>query len=69
VEDDERPGCPVTMKTDENMDKVRTLVRNDRHLSIRMITEEINVDKETVRQILTENLKMEKCVPRWFQRI
>jgi orotate phosphoribosyltransferase-like protein len=60
VEDDERPGRPVTMKTDENVDKVRTLVRNDRRLSIGMIAEEFNVDKETVRQILTENLKMKK---------
>jgi histone-lysine N-methyltransferase SETMAR len=60
VEDDERPGRPVTMKTDENVDKVRTLVRNDRRLSFRMLAEELNVDKETVRQILTENLKMIK---------
>jgi hypothetical protein len=45
VEDDERPGRPVTMKTDENVDKVRTLVRNDRRLSIRMIAEELNVDQ------------------------
>jgi Mn-dependent DtxR family transcriptional regulator len=69
VEDDKRPGRPVTMKTDETVDKVRTLVRNDHRLSIRMIAEELNVDKETVRQILTENLKIKKCVPRWFQRI
>jgi orotate phosphoribosyltransferase-like protein len=60
VEDDERSGRPVTMKTDKNVDKVRTLVRNDRRLSIGMIAEELNVDKETVRQILTENLKMKK---------
>jgi predicted transcriptional regulator len=55
-----RPGRQVTMKTNENVDKVRTLVRNDRRLSIRMIAEELNVDEETVRQILTENLKMKK---------
>jgi hypothetical protein len=60
VEDDERPGRPVTMKTDKNVDKVRTLVRNDRRLSIRMIAEELNVDKETARQIFTQNLKMKK---------
>jgi histone-lysine N-methyltransferase SETMAR len=48
------------MKTDENVGKVRTLVRNDRRLSIRIVAEELNVDKETVRQILTENLKMKK---------
>jgi hypothetical protein len=60
VEDDERPGRPVTMKTDKNVDKERTLVRNDHRLSIRMTAEEFNVDKGTVRQILTENLKMKK---------
>jgi DNA-directed RNA polymerase sigma subunit (sigma70/sigma32) len=64
VEDDERPGRPVTMKLDENVGKVRTLVRNYRRLSIRMIAEELNVDKETVRQILTENLKMIKVCAR-----
>jgi hypothetical protein len=61
VEDDERPGRPVTMKTDKNVDKVRTMVRNDHRISIRMIAEELNVDKETVRQILTENLKKKVC--------
>jgi DNA-directed RNA polymerase sigma subunit (sigma70/sigma32) len=69
VEDDEQLGRPVTMKTDENVDKVRTLVRNDRHLSIRMIAKELNVDKETVRQILTENLKMKKVCAKMVQRI
>jgi hypothetical protein len=68
VVDDERPRRPVTMKTDENVDKVRTLIRNDRRLSIGMIAEELNVDKGTVRQILTENLKIKnvcaKMVPK-----
>jgi orotate phosphoribosyltransferase-like protein len=72
VEDDERPGHPVTMETDENVGKVRTLVRNDPRLSISMIAEELNVDKETERQILTENLKMKKVcakmVPKNFSK-
>jgi hypothetical protein len=56
VEDDERPGRQVTMKTDENLENVRTIVGKDRHIGIRMTTEELNLDKETVRQILTTNL-------------
>jgi hypothetical protein len=51
VEDEERTGRPETMKTDENVEKVRTLVRTDRHLDIRMTAEELNMNKETVRQI------------------
>jgi hypothetical protein len=39
VEDDERPGLPVTMKTDENVEQVRDLVRTDRRLGIIMIAE------------------------------
>jgi DNA-directed RNA polymerase sigma subunit (sigma70/sigma32) len=45
------------MKTDENVVKVRTLVRTDHCLGIRMIAEELNVDKEMMRQILV-NLNM-----------
>jgi hypothetical protein len=47
VKDDKQPGCMVIMKTDENMEKVRTLVRTDHHLGIRMIMEELNMDRET----------------------
>jgi hypothetical protein len=35
------------MKTDENVEKARTLVRADHCLGIRMIAEELNLDKET----------------------
>jgi hypothetical protein len=46
VEDDERPDRPVTMKTDENVEKVRTLLQNNHCLSIRMAAE-LSMDKET----------------------
>jgi hypothetical protein len=45
VENDERPGQPVTMKIDENMGKLRILVRTDRRLGIRMTTEEMKMGK------------------------
>jgi hypothetical protein len=60
VVDDKRPGRSVTIKTYENVEKVRTLVRTDPRLSIRMTAEELNVDKETVRQILSADLNMRK---------
>ncbi|VVC30701.1 Hypothetical protein CINCED_3A001474 [Cinara cedri] len=57
VEDDEHPGRLCTSKSDENVDKI---VRNDRRFSIRIIGDMINIDKETVRQILHNNLNMNK---------
>ncbi|GFT23340.1 protein GVQW3 [Trichonephila clavipes] len=58
VEDDSRPGRPSTSKTDENVEKVASLIRSDRRLSICAIAETVNIDKECVRQILLDNLNM-----------
>ena len=48
VEDE--PGCgrPCTSKTDENVTKVRDLVRSDRRLTVRMISSVLNLNRQTV---------------------
>ena len=69
VEDDERSGRPCTSKTDENVQKVEEIVRNDRRLSIRMIAEMVHIDKETVRQILHDNLNMTKVCAKVVPRL
>ena len=40
--------------------KIREIIRKNRCLSIRAIAELVNIDKETVWQILHENLQMKK---------
>ena len=60
IEDDPRIGRPRTSKTDGNVEKIREIIRKNRCLSIRAIAELVNIDKETVRQILHENLQMKK---------
>ena len=60
VEDDPKSGRPCTSTTDTNIEKVRQLVRNDRRLTIRVIANEVGMDKETVRTILVETLDMRK---------
>jgi hypothetical protein len=56
VKDDERTGHLKTHWTDENLGKVWKFVRSDRRLSVQMMEEEINLDRETMRNILTEDL-------------
>jgi len=51
------------------VDRVRTLVRSDRRLSVRVITEELNMNKETVRQIVKEDLGMRKISAKMVPRI
>jgi hypothetical protein len=59
------PDCPLMMRTDEHVGKMGTLVRTDHRLGIRMIAEELNLDKE-----MRDKFNMKKvCVPKWSQRI
>jgi len=60
VTDEERSGRPATSRTEENIAKVRQIVRENRRLTVRSIAEQVNIDRETVRKILTEDLDMRK---------
>jgi transposase len=58
--DEERSGRPTTSRTGENIAKVRQIVRENRRLTVRSISEQRDMDRETVRKILTEDLDMMK---------
>ena len=60
VEDEPRAGRPSTSKTDDNVERVRSLVRSDRRLTLRMISSELNLNRFTVHEILTQDLGMRK---------
>ena len=68
VTDEERSGRPATSRTEENIAKIRQIVRDNRRLTVRSIAEQVNIDRETVRKILTEDLDMRnvcgKMVPK-----
>ena len=56
VTDEERSGRPATSRTEENIVKVRQILHENRRLTVRSIAEQVNIDRETVRKILTEDL-------------
>ena len=56
------PVVPAHQKQTLESKKVGEIVRQNRRLSIRAVAELINIDKETVRQILRNNLNMKKSV-------
>jgi len=60
VTEEERSGRPATSRTEENIAKVRQILRENRRLTVRSIAEQVNIDRETVRNILTEDLDMSK---------
>ena len=60
VTDEERSGRPAKGRTREKIAKVRQIVRKNLRLIVRSIAEQVNIDRETVRKILTEDLDMRK---------
>jgi len=48
IEDEPRSGRPSTSKNDENIAKVRNLVRSDRRMTLRMIGEQLGLSHTTV---------------------
>jgi len=57
---DERSGRPSTAVHDENVSKVRTILLEQPHLTIRIIIENLNIGKDAVRAIYTEKINRRK---------
>ena len=55
-------SCGITSfsKTYNNVERVRSLVRSDRRLTLRVISSELNMNRVTFHQILTQDLNMRK---------
>jgi len=60
VEDEPRAGRTSTSKMDDYVERVRSLVRSDRRLTLRLISSELNLNQFTVHQMLTQDLGMRK---------
>jgi len=60
MEDEPRAIRPSTSKTDDNVERVRSLLKSDHQLTLRMISSELNLNRFTVHQILTQDLYMRK---------
>jgi len=69
VLDNPRSGQAKTQRTDADVDRVRTLVCSDQRVGVRVIAEELNMNRETVRQIVKEDLGMRKISAKMVPRI
>ena len=55
-------------KKDDNVERMRSLVRSDRRLTFRLISSELNLNWFTVHQILTQDLDMRKVCTKMFPK-
>ena len=67
--DDQRSGRPVTSRNDSNIDRVKQMVRVDCRMTVRIISEELSISRDTVWKILTKNLEMRKLCAKMVPKI
>ena len=65
VEDDERGGRPKSIRTEVNIAVVADLVKNDRRIALKMISESLNIPNAVVLRILKEDLGKRKLCARF----
>jgi len=58
VESDIRSGRPSTSRNDERIEQVRTLVMQDRRVTVRELAEEVGISTGSVHSILTDHLAL-----------
>jgi len=63
TEDNPRSGWPTECRNDNNVKISQLLIQNP-HLSLRMIADEVNIGKDTVRKIVVEDLRKWKICSR-----
>jgi len=60
VTNEERSRQLATSRTEEDIVNIRHILHKNHWLTVRNIAEQVNIDRETVRKILTEDLDMRK---------
>ncbi|XP_051942683.1 protein GVQW3-like [Hippocampus zosterae] len=60
VEDNPRSGRLSTSRTEANVERVRQMLLADRRLTVRLIANELGLNRDNVWKIITEDLGMRK---------
>ncbi|CAH1961450.1 unnamed protein product [Acanthoscelides obtectus] len=69
LSDDPRVGAPRTAVTQENVDTVRKLIIEDRHVTYREIEASLKISKTSIQKNLHEELGIRKLVSRWIPHL
>jgi len=65
IEDEARPGRPFSVLNEGLIAKVRKRIQEERCVTVSMMADEFGVNRETIRQILVEDLGKRKVASRF----
>jgi histone-lysine N-methyltransferase SETMAR len=68
IEDEARPGRPMTETTTENIEQVRLLIDDNPYITIEDIQEQTDLSHGTVQRIITDHLKLRKITARYIPK-
>jgi len=60
IEGDYRSGRPTECRNDDNVEKISQLLLRNRHILLRMLADEVNIGKDTVRKVVVEDVRERK---------
>lgn len=69
IESDEEPGRPLTSRSSDSIFRVRNLIRLNRRLVVREMSQELNLSFGSVQAILKQDLKMSRIAPKFMPKI
>ena len=69
VEDDERPGRPSTSIADENVDKVKEMIMNDRRITIRKVADDVGISIGSCHEIFSDFLGMKRVTAKFVPKL
>lgn len=69
MEDDPKSGRPSKTKMAENTDKVNQQVRSNCRLTLRMIAEELSLNRESVGTILVQELGIQQVCAKMLPKL
>jgi hypothetical protein len=65
IEDDPRRGQHTECRNDNNIEKISHLLPQKHHISLRMVADEVNIGKNTVRKFVDDDLRRRKVCSRF----
>jgi len=65
IEDDPKSGRPSLSTGDDHIEKLRSVIRENRRLTICEVSEEVGICKSSCHTILTEKLKMHRVAAKF----
>lgn len=69
MEDAHRSGRLLTSRTEKNVERLKSMLRNDRRLTVQIIASSLDINRDCVWKIAIEDMNMRKICAKMVPRL